>query len=235
MKQGSKNMLLIGGAGIALYILMKGGDLPGGPSDIFGGKEEKGTVASAWTGSGGESGGAAIPESFTKKEEATGYTPTGYTLQDMIYQRDVEPGIVATKKNALTQSSYAVPLGFGESLYSQQAKIDPVLANILAAQSPTYGIQTSTSTSSTKKEAAAPTSLYSQQAKVDPVLANILAAQSPSYSSSKKSSSSAVTTPNAPKAGSLASGAGATSYKTSISVKSGAPTIKTSFSSVRAW
>jgi hypothetical protein len=120
MKPGTENILLIGGAGIALYIIMKGGDLTGGPSDIFGGKEAKGTVASNWTGSG-DSGGAAIPESFTKKEAAaTGYTPTSFgepsqALLDQYYQRNIEPTLTTKKdpSSALAKSIEIANIGTG--------------------------------------------------------------------------------------------------------------------------
>lgn len=97
MKQGSKNILLIGGAGIALYILMKGDLSSGGPSDIFGGKEEKGTVASAWTGGGGDSGGgSAIQEQAVTKKEAASI-PAGFN--EPRNQQSID--FIAQSQNAL--------------------------------------------------------------------------------------------------------------------------------------
>lgn len=117
MKPGTKNILLIGGAGIALYILMKGDLLGGGPSDIFGGKEAKGTVAGTWTGSGGDSGGST-PSDFggTTKKEATGYTPTSFQVEpsqallDQYYQRNIEPTLFTPKGTGGTPLSFATEM-----------------------------------------------------------------------------------------------------------------------------
>jgi hypothetical protein len=136
MKQGSKNILLIGGAGIALYVLMKGGDLSGGPSDIFGGKEEKGTVAGTWTGSGGDSGGSTIQEPVTKKDAAaTNYTtPVAFqpsqALMDQYYQQVIEPGINAKKGITV---GHIIPANSVEAITPYYAPSAPAPVQIKAA------------------------------------------------------------------------------------------------------